>query len=102
MSARIVSFPSGTKPYEELATFTHGGGGYAWEEMHVYRRDGRLFAARQNGCSCNTYETPDEADLVEISTLAAAEREYAKAFDYYGPAAPWLGVVERFREWGLR
>jgi hypothetical protein len=99
--SRIVVVQPGQTPYVELAHFDDGGG-YSWSELAVYHHDGRLFISAQGGCSCNSWETPEESDLVEVTTLAAAEREYAKAFEYCDSFPAWVDVAERFRAWGLR
>jgi hypothetical protein len=86
--------------YEIVDTIESTGGGYDWTAMRIYRKDGRLFANTQSGCSCNWYETPAEGDLVELSNLAAAERYYNE--DNWYDMPKWIDVVERFRSYGLR
>lgn len=91
--------------YEDVATFGDSGG-YDWTEMHVYSKDGRLFALHASGCSCSSFEDDEryssEADLTELPTLASARSYHKDVFgnDQYADDA--ATVTERFRELGLR
>lgn len=76
--------------------------GYDWTAMRIYRKDGRIFADTQSGCSCNWYETPVESDLVELPTLAAARTYYDEGGYQMSDMPKWLDVVEQFRSYGLR
>ena len=89
-----------TVPGYEIVDDIHNDD-YEWTLVRIYRKDGRIFADTQSGCSCNWYETPSEGDLVELPNLAAAERYYAEHVQYSG-LPEWLDVVERFRAYGLR
>lgn len=87
--------------YEIVDDIDDTGDGDDWTKVRIYSKDGRIFADTQSGCcSCYGYETPAEENLVELPTLAAAERYYDEDDMYEMPK--WLDVVERFRSYGLR
>lgn len=89
--------------YIDAATLTDGGGGYDWQEMHVYTFDGRVFVNGQAGCSCNSWETPGVGDLIEVATLDQAQRAWSEAITIGDQTVRWLNEVRSvFAGLGLR
>lgn len=89
--------------YVDIETFTDGGGGYDWSEMHVYTKGGRVFVNSQSGCSCDGWNAPDASELIEVPDLDAAKREWTDMMGSYASDTEWLDHVrEKFVELGLR
>lgn len=82
------------------------GGGYEWAEFHVYnhpREQGKYVADWDSGCSCYSYEGPDDEDLEAESPLDKAGvikafKDFVDGNEYYFDAADKTNGIESLNQ----
>lgn len=72
-----VELEMSNRGYEEVAEF--GDYDYSWSIVKIFKKDGRLFALEDSGCSCygygDSWDDPAglEGNLYELTSLASAK-----------------------------